>query len=142
MLLPEGAFSTFIHLGVCMAAMVLRSKQIPPQVLLTVLGVPERKVKIQKHPLSKTPSSHAKFVNLSKRFLMIFCGRTLTWWAPKWPKSQKNPSFIVKNGRQTPPQNHGGFCCIFGFFLSFFVFLFLLISCCFVTSETQKQRTR
>ena len=46
-----------------------------------------------------------------------------------WPKSQKNnPSFIVKHGQQKPPQNRGGFCCIFGFFLSQFLCLFPLVS--------------
>ena len=56
-------------------------------------------------------------------------GCNLDWWAKKRPKSQKIPSFRVKNGQQKPPQNRGGFCCVFGFFfLNFFVFfsLFLL----------------
>ena len=50
---------------------------------------------------------------------------------------KKIPNFIVKNGQQKPPQNRGGFCCIFGsFFLNFC--LFLLVSCCFMTSWNPK----
>ena len=47
------------------------------------------------------------------------------------------PSFVVKNDPKTQPQNCGCFSCIFGlFFLDLFVFfpLFLLISCCFISS--------
>ena len=69
-------------------------------------------------------------------------GCNLDWWAKRWPKSQKIPSFIVKNGQQKPPQNRGGFCWPFlcFFFLDFFVFLslFLLVSCCFMTSWNPK----
>ena len=56
----------------------------------------------------------------------------LNWWAPKWPTYQKSPNYWVKNGQDKPPQNRGGFSCIFGlFFLQLFVifplFLFSLL---------------
>ena len=69
-------------------------------------------------------------------------GCNLDWWGHEnGPKSQKIPSFIVKNGQQKPPRFCGGFCCVFGFsFFNFFVFfsLFLLVSCCFMTSWNPK----
>ena len=61
--------------------------------------------------------------------------------APKRQKYLKVPHFISRNDQQEPPQNRGGFCCIFGFFfLNFFDFfpLFLLISCCFMPSWNPK----
>ena len=33
---------------------------------------------------------------------------------PKRVSIIKIPNFIVKDGQQKPPQNRGGFCCIFG----------------------------
>ena len=59
----------------------------------------------------------------------------------KMAQISKIPNFIVKSGRQKPPQIRGGFSCISGFFfLNFFVFfsLFLLISCGFMTSWNPK----
>ena len=41
---------------------------------------------------------------------------------------KKIPSFIVKNGQQKPPQNRGGFCCVFWFLLSQCLCHFLLVS--------------
>ena len=51
----------------CMAAMVLRKiKHIPPQVLLTGLGVPEEKGQIPKAPLSK--NSKEGYFRQEKRY--------------------------------------------------------------------------
>ena len=49
-------------------------------------------------------------------------GCNLTWWAPKWPKPSKIPTFIVKIATRNSHKNRGGF--FLGGFLFFNVRVF------------------
>ena len=63
---PEGAFSTFLHLGVCESASCIGDIANPPKTLGRAKGAfPRSTSKAKKHPLTKTPFSQARF----KRFL-------------------------------------------------------------------------